>query len=486
MVAVRCERITLTTPRAVAWSFAHWVWLFGAVTASVATLAACKDTECDAAALQRALASAMPGDVVMVGSCVVQGPLVVPAGVTLRGEGVESSVVEGDGSATVVEATLSAGMTTRMEGLTVRSSACAALVGRGPGAFEVANVAVESATGVAIGVEGAERLVMNEVSLEGPVAEGPPHNGIPLPPYTCDLGGPSTHGLVVVRVPDVRLSRVTSRGFAAFGVLLVESATTWEGGFSNDHIGAGLEVYGGTAQLTDVELCRARQDTAPVESFNGVFLGGARIQSQRLHACEGEVFGLFHAEAEGVHEELVSEDNGFAGVWSQDSPSLRIAGEGSRVAANGFAAVAAFRVGSVEITDTTIADTAEGVTTLGGVGVIRAADGLHLVDNENVRVAQVEIVENDRVGLLIDLGGASTASVSLSNVAVAGSGAQLGAVAQNGTAVPGWDSAVTRDAQLAANDAAFVGALDIAGAVGPACFPVTDAVRAQGLSSLIP
>ncbi len=80
---------------------------------------------------------------------------------------------------------------------------------------------------------------------------------------------------------------------------------------------------------------------------------------------------------------------------------------------------------------------------------------------------------------------ASTATVALSAITVDASGTALGAVAQNGSVLSGWDAEIVRLGAAAANDALFTGSLDIAGAVGPPCFPPIDDVRASGIGALV-
>jgi len=100
-------------------------------------------------------------------------------------------------------------------------------------------------------------------------------------------------------------------------------------------------------------------------------------------------------------------------------------------------------------------------------------------------VSDLVLSANERVGLLLELGGGSTSSVSVAGVSVDGTGSAFGAVAQNGTLEAGWDSGVTRAGDTALNDAAFAGALDVAGAVGPPCLPPLADVETAGLDALL-
>lgn len=447
----------------------------------------CDDPTCDPAAIQSALDAAESGDVVELGPCTVVADLEMPAGVTLRGVDRERSVLEAASSVALrVSGDPVSGAAARVERLTVRSAGCGGIVAIGAGAVEIEDVTVEVTRGIGLGVDGLAQLTLTAVDVVGPLADGSSPIAVPLPPHSCDNADPATHGVLLVRVGDARLRDVTTRGFVAFGALFIESSTTWNGGASTDHVGVGLEVYGGSADLTDLTLARARQDIALLESFGGLFAGGAQITSAGLRVTDGEVFGLLHDDSEGDHVDLVVEGNGFAGVWSQDSASLRISGTGTSIRDNAFAGVAAFRVGAVELADARIEATGEGLIESGPTGSVRAADGLHLVDSPNATLARLALLDNGRVGLLADLGGASTAALALTEVRVRGTGDELGAVAQNGTIDPSWDAAIAREGATAINDAAFTDTLEIAGAVGPSCLPNTTSVISAGLSSLVP
>src|SRR5689334_20668012 len=48
---------------------------------------------CDAPGLTAALATAGPGDTIVIGSCTISGEFVVPAGVTVKGSGIAASTV---------------------------------------------------------------------------------------------------------------------------------------------------------------------------------------------------------------------------------------------------------------------------------------------------------------------------------------------------------------------------------------------------------
>lgn len=448
-------------------------------------MSGCPDP-CDGTTLQSRLDRAVEGDVVELGSCTYTGPFALPAGVTLRGAGRDRTTLRaGPGSAIALSAESSAGESpTRIENLAIASSGCAAAVVRGQGAIALRDVHIRVERGIGLGIEGVLHVSLERVSVEGPLSDGSLPDVVPLPPYTCESANPATHGIVMIDVPRAQLREVESRGFAAFGALFVRTELDWEGGAINDHVGTGLEVYGGHARLSHIEICRSRQATAPIESFNALLAGGAEVESEALVICEGDAFGIMHDHAIAHHTDLVAKDNGFAGVWVQDAESFSLRGARSELVGNGFAGISALRVANFEVDGASIRDTALG-TSIMGIGRIEAADGVHLVQNEHVSLSNLRLAHNERIGLLLDLGGGSTATATLSGVVAEGVGDQLGALAQNGTVIAGWDTEVSRVGSPVLNDATFSGSLDIAGILGPSCLPDTDAVATEGLAGLI-
>jgi hypothetical protein len=72
---------------------------------------------------------------------------------------------------------------------------------------------------------------------------------------------------------------------------------------------------------------------------------------------------------------------------------------------------------------------------------------------------------------LIELGGATLGGITFTGVsAIVTSTVQGGVVAQNGTALGGWDTGVTRNGTTDAADRAF-GAVPAVGVVGPCDYP---------------
>ena len=453
---------------------------------ALAALGACDSKQlCPTSAeLRASLAAAQPGQVVALGACTVAGPFVVPAGVTLRGEGDESVITSTSGRAVELAATTDE--PTVLEAVRVESSGCAAVVSlgsSGSGTEQVAlrDVAVHVERGVGVALQGVSPN-LTEVAIEGPNDPATLDATAPaLPPYSCE-GNRATHGLVLVDSPNASFTDVRSDGFAAFGALVLRSQLSWSGGGVDNNLGAGLEVVGGTASLRGLTLRGTSQGTGAVESYNGVFINDAEITTEDLVVMEGSTYGLFHAQgARATHVDLLVSQHGFAGVWAQGGGSLSL--ERATLEDNAFAGIASFDMPMVSVVSSVVANTRQ-ATSVVGIRTVVAADGLHLVRSEGV-IDDVQLLTNDRIGLLVDLGGASTASLAFTQVIVDGSGSELGALAQNGTVLPSWDADIQRRGATPTNDPRVANPLDIAGAVGPPCFPPLDGLDATGIVGLL-
>jgi hypothetical protein len=454
------------------------------IFAAMAIVAGCDSGGiCDADELSAALAVAIPGDVVEVGACEVTGAFTVPAAVTLRGASPTGSVIrvsEGQRGLTLITAV---GMPTEVESLRVASEGCAAIVADGPGAAILTDLRIDAARGVGVAAQDLASFTLTRVDVAGPIGDEVPLS-VPMPPYTCASADPATHGIVVVRTEALQLTEVTTQGFAAYGALLFETDARWTGGGAENNVGTGLQVWGGDAMLQDLRLCRARQGVLVVESYAGLFSEGARIQSTGITVCDSETFGLMHDGVTAVHDDLTATDNAFSAVWAQEGGSLTVGGSAPMLANNGFAGVVSFDVPMVDVGAARIEGTATRTTAAGPV-TIRAGDGVHVVGADELHLTGLTLTNNERVGLLLDLGGMDPTAFDVGTVEVSGEGGSLGAVAQNGEIPVGWDADVMRLGATAANDAALTDALEIVGAIGPSCLPDPSELGVSGIDALV-
>lgn len=451
--------------------------------ALAAAVAACGgDADlCDAGELRDRLAKARPGDTVTIGACRVEGgSFVVPAGVTLAGKARADSVIAvpaGELGVTLTPGTPPA----RLVGLTVESDGRAGVIAIGAGEVEVQGVTVRATKGIALGVESATRAALTDVALSGPVTADNAAS-VPLDPTPAET---ATHGLVLVRVTDAQLSNVTTSGFARFGALVVEGNTSWTGGAASDNLATGLMIQAGVATLNGIEVCRTMQGVTLIPPYGLVISAGADVETNALTVCDGDGLGLIQSGARGRHLDLVASGNGDSAVWVQQSDSFEMSGTGTSLTGNKFGGVVIVDSANVSIADAQIDDSQLATRIFGEVGSVQVGDGVQLLRSSNAVVLEnVTLRTNQRVGILIDLNGGSTSGVALTGVTVSGTGEQLGAIAQNGDVLPGWDSGVTREGDTAQNDSNLTSSLSVVGLVGPNSMPIGNDVAASGLLAL--
>jgi hypothetical protein len=364
----------------------------------------------------------------------------------------------------------------------VESDGVAAIALGGSGIARLADVEVRISRGVGIGAEGLAELVLQDVSVTGPVTA----DNATMQPVEPTPEVTATHGIVIVGIDSASLIEVEVSGIAMVGALFVDSRTTWNGGGATDNLGTGLMAAGGTIDLNALEVCRTLQGFRLPPVFGGVFAGGVDVTSTDLDVCGNDGYGLVHSGASGHHENLVGADNANAALWIQQSTGVTVDGAMTSFADNEFAGVVVIDSSDVTVADASVERTRQVVRTVGLTGRVEVGDGVQLVrSTDNITLRNINLVDNERAGLLLELGSGNTDGVSLSTVAASGTGVQLGVVAQSGTLGTGWDDGVTRSGALETNDATFLASgvpLDIVEVVTPTDLPQTAAFASDGLS----
>ena len=436
---------------------------------------------CDAAELTEALGKAEPGDVVKLGSCRIEGTFTVPAGVTLEGAGLGASIIAGEGDQPVLKVVTGA-EPVRLAGVSIESNTPAGILVKGGGEAAIERVGVKATRGIGIGAEELRSLTLSEVALEGPVNADNANSFMP----DVTAQDTATHGLVLVRVESASISNVTASGFAAFGALLVESTTTWQGGGVSGNMGTGLMVHAGSATLEGLEMCRTLQGMRFIPSYGGVFVAGASVETTGVEVCEGDGYGLLHDRVSARHVDLVARDNGDAAVWAQKCPSFELSGEGAQISGNRFAGVVLVETENAMVSGASIDANEITVRVFDETGAVEVGDGVQVVRPKGpVILENLSFSNNERAGILLDLGGGSMDDVTLDAVTVDGTGDQLGALAQDGTIPEGWDLGVTRTGATVVNDAALVGSLPIVGVVSTNSVPDASGISRDGVGAII-
>jgi hypothetical protein len=480
---------------------------------------------CDLAALRLRLAGAAPGETVKMGSCRIVGSVTVPPGVILAGEGPGRSTLAPDANVTVC---LEPGSpATTLRDVTVEASAVAgvAVCDTAPDERRVRGLALEQVTvavsrGWGVYVVGVGDVSLRDVTLTGPVdADNKDDEAfeyvlgqIPATLGACtttpqDLCSPgemrevgiescpscdalvvqqvcdecerwatvtATEGLVLRNVILASVIRAQVEGFAKIGVTVVDSELVWTGGRIEGNLGAGL--FAERSRITMSADAAAGEDGFPriERTFSSTYRTGAvgafvtgdgsRFVSDRLLVRDNLGYGIVHVDATALHTGLAATRNAYAAVWAGGAPELML--EGSSVVDNGFAGVVLSSCEGVTIRDTTISGTDLVDRSMGEGGSVMAGDGLHMRAVTGALIERVRCEDNDRVGILLDLGGGAP-GVTFSGVTVSGTGGQLGAVAgpvvvgsaptvSELTPVPpgdgGWDAGIVREGATEAND----------------------------------
>ncbi len=284
---------------------------------------------CDAQAVQGALDQASPGATVTIGACTVQGPLFVPAGVTLQG--LAAAVSRIDAPAGDVGVVLRAGsQPARLKRVTVRSQGLAAVratdvdAADAAGSVELRHVRVRASAGLGVLLDGIGGATLRAVRLVGPVDPSQPA----AIPWDSDANTSATHGLVARNVGQLVLRHVSAERWVHVGVLVADTALDWRFGRARHNTGAGLVQWGGSSTLRHVSLSHQLAGDRPATAhrpLGAVFGGGASVSSRGLRVSRNEGWGLAH---DGVsvaeHERLLARRNAAAGLWAVDSGYLQV------------------------------------------------------------------------------------------------------------------------------------------------------------------
>jgi hypothetical protein len=210
----------------------------------------------------------------------------------------------------------------------------------------------------------------------------------------------------------------------------------------------------------------------------------ARFDGTRLTVSDNDRYGLLLVDSGGSATSLVAERNGDAAVWVGGTDEFVL--QGSRLADNRFASLVVTASSGVHVSETSIDRTrAVELAGLRPFGVVRLGDGMHLHRSTTaIQVSSVSLTDNERAGVVLDLGASGSPDVRFTDVTVEGTGAQLGAVAGRRTiewtltteAPAGWDSGITRGGAAVGNDASFSGTVDALDLLAPATASPADVV----------
>ncbi len=409
----------------------------------------------DAETARVRLGSASPGERVCLAAGDFRGPFQVPAGVIFCGAGADLTTVSAPaGMTTITLAPGSESSPTTVEAMTIRADGAFATEATGEGDVAVRDARIEvPGAGGGISVEMVGLSSVTDVEIRGSVNAG----NAAMQPAMGTVTDTATHGVratgTVVALEDVEVS-----GFAETGVRVTDGTLRFLRGTVSEVVGTGVVIDGGDADLESVVVERTLQGMRALPATGVVLADGAVVDTRALEVTGSEGYGILQSDSSASHADLRVTESAQTGIWVQDSDGLVLAD--AFLEGNHFEGVFATQSSNLTFERVAVARTRIETRITGAASAVEVGDGLSLfASNTNVRLEEVQLIDNERVGVLFDLDGGTFDDIDIASIEVSAMGEGLGAVAQNGTIPPDWDANITRNDVAEANDAAFTGTL---------------------------
>ncbi|MEM7448924.1 MAG: hypothetical protein AAF355_11855, partial [Myxococcota bacterium] len=323
-----------------------------ALLGAPAQLAHAQQTEiCSASALTTALASAVPGDRLLLGDCTISGSFTVGAGVRLVGTSTGTSIINSDsGAAITLQTSAASSNISLLRRVNIDSTGLFGVLVTGDGDGRLREVQIGVSRGAGVATEQTSFVKLRDVLVVGTIND---QNALSVPLDPSPLNFP-THGVVAIEVDTLKFRNVFIQGFATFGALVVNQTSVdfaspvsgvrpnfrWQGGGSFSNITAGLVLRGGRSALIDVSLSQNALGQHPADNMvvGAGIADGAIVRTTRLTVDDNPGWGVFHEGAGFVrHRELSASRNDHAAVWYQNGAELKL--KHSTVADNAFGGV---------------------------------------------------------------------------------------------------------------------------------------------------
>jgi hypothetical protein len=424
----------------------HKALTIGAV-AVIAVACGCANdpAPCDGRAMRDRIAMLASGERLELGaSCVVEGALVVPAGAIVHGG--TFALSEGD-AITLTPSPTGAPVTTLSEAHVIGGSDTAVAL-RGPGHARIEATSFELTRGIAIGVAESEVEVV-DVHVTGNVD---PANVLAVP---SSAEGFARYGLVAVEGATVH---VTGSRFARLAVSALgcdDATLTLEGVTLEENLGVGLAAFACMVSASDVEVMHTLSGPGLIGIGFALLDASVLETGDSLHFHDAPGFAIYASASDVTLTSPIVERMGQVGVWAEMGGTLHVA-DGTFTDVEGIA-IGSVGATEVDVRGTMVTGTRDALLPrMGGASGERVADAIHVVQTSArdtiVSITDTTLVDNGRVGLVLDGGGAALA-LTLTGTRAEGTGDELGAIAQNVAALPiDWDSGVTRVGSAASLD----------------------------------
>jgi hypothetical protein len=407
--------------------------LCGAPSASCAGPSA----ECASDATAARIAALGAGETLELAStCVVSGALTVPAGATVRG----GTFMLGRADSVTLTASADGTPLTTLEGARITGGSERSSVRvLGSGSARIADTTFEIERGTAIGVDGA-RVEVQDVDIVGNID----------PARVLDVPDPAppdrfaTYGVAVIHGGSVTITGGRIARLASAAIVCTDATLALTDVVLDENRGAGLLAFTCEVRATRVEVTR----TLALPGVGiALFDGSTLATGESLHLHDASGYGLFASASTISLTHPVVERMAQAGVWAENGASLTITD--GMFDDNAGAAVAAVGASLLDVRTTMVVGTRSALLpTSEGAGADRFADAIHVAQLSSqacvVSIADVVLIDNERVGLVLD-GGGDAVALTVARTRIEGTESALGAVAQNVDELPPtWDADVMR------------------------------------------
>jgi hypothetical protein len=396
----------------------------------------------DAAALHEALEKAGSGDTVRLEAGNFEGSFNIPAGVSLIGDAGGGSVLSFQGEGPVLEVPTEAGKTTLIQDLTVEGGASGGLNADGGGNLEISDLQVSVSGSVGVMVKGLASLTVANLDLTGNVTEAD-KDGVPIDP---DPDRYAIVGLALVKVGQADISQVTAQGFAAYGVVLYESPTVWDGGEVHHLVGTGIQAAGPVeVTLKNLRVHHIWQGATPF-GYGIVASHEVHLVTESVTVEDSGLAGMLMDHATGLHTDIKISRSGSRGIWIQhckpktkvlDATAVEFTGLENQLDDIRGVAFGVFMSEGISLSNAQINETKKITMAALGAGEAEIGDGIELIGSNNLEFNDVTLNNNERAGVVVDgrteeLNESDT-TVAFNNVEISGDG-DRGFAEQNGTA----------------------------------------------------
>ncbi len=400
----------------------------------------CADAEC----LTIALADASVGQTIRLEPGTITGNFVVPGGVNLQGAGDGVSIIDSNDFDPVLTIAADASGTVVAD-LEIQGGPGGGIRATGDRDLTITNLTVSATGNGAVIIGGLASFTADGLTVTGNVEE-------------TDFGGITTTvdpetftlvGLLISEVGAVDLTDVEASGFASYGVMILQSPTTWTNGDVHDGVGTGVWVGGDVeVSLTNVSSHDIAVGATPY-GYGVVAANGVNLETDEMVARDNGLAGVLMDHAIGRHLNPTVSGNRYRGMWIQycegatpEVVAVEVSGGGAALTNNFGVALGVYQSRGISITDTELSGTKNAPMMSFGseTQLTEIGDGVMIIDSNDLVFHGLVIDSNDRAGFVLDgnpglVGGPIPAIDAIfDNVQISGAG-ERGFVLQNATVI---------------------------------------------------